>query len=190
MARQEFCPEGAVSFDLGRGRVELDAAVARVLVPVDALLELCGAAGSEALRDFGRRLGSEAGRRVAARLSDGLEDVGVETVVEHLGGDLALVGLGSMGTERWGSALVVTFSESPLGHAGRAILAAVVEGALQRAFSRDVTAIALDEEGDSVRLLIVHPKTEPMVRAWLNAGVSWGDLLARLHELAASGGVQ
>lgn len=190
MARQEFCPEGAVSFDLGRGRVELDAAVARVLVPVDALLDLCRTAGSEALKDFGRRLGSEAGRRVAARLADGLDEVAVETIVEHLGGDFALVGLGSMGTERWGSALVVTFSESPLGHAGKAILAAVVEGALQRAFSRDVTAVPLDEEGDQVRLLIVHPKTEQIVRAWLDEGVSWGDVLARLHESAASGGVQ
>ena len=133
MARQDFCPEGAVSFDLGRGRVDLDGVAPHVLVPVDALLDLCRAAGSEAPKDFGRRLGSEAGRRVAARLSDGLQDVAVETLVEHLGGDLALIGLGSMGTERWGSALVVTFSESPLGHAGEAILAAVVEGALQRA---------------------------------------------------------
>jgi hypothetical protein len=189
MPRQEFYPEGAVSFDLGRGRVELDAAAARVLVPVDALLDLCRAAGTEALKDFGRRLGSEAGRRVAARLSNGLQDVAIETVVEHLGGDLALIGLGSLGTERWGSALVVTFSESPLGPAGEAILAAVVEGALERAFSRDVTAVPLHDEGDQLRLLIVHPKAERTVRAWLGAGVSWGDVLARLHGSTASGGV-
>jgi hypothetical protein len=179
-----------VRFDLGRGRVELDGAAARVLAPTDALLDLCRAAGSEAVKDFGRRLGSEAGRRVAERLADRLEEVAVETLVEHLGGDLALVGLGCMGTERWGSALVVTFSESPLGHAGEALLAAVVEGALQRAFSRDVSAVPLDEEGDRVRLLIVHPKTERTVRAWLGEGVSWGDVLGRLHDSTASGGVQ
>jgi hypothetical protein len=188
MARQEFCPEGAVSFDLGRGHVELDGAAARVLVPVDALLDLCRAAGPEVLKDFGRRLGSEAGRRVAARLADGLKNAAIETVVEHLGGDLALIGLGSMGTERWGSALVVTFSQSPLGHAGKAILAAVVEGALQRAFSRDVTAVPLCEEGDEVRLLVVNPKAEQTVVAWLDQGVSWGDVLGRLHQSTASGG--
>jgi hypothetical protein len=190
MARQDFCPEGAVSFDLGRGRVDLDGVAPHVLVPVDALLDLCRAAGSEAPKDFGRRLGSEAGRRVAARLSDGLQDVAVETLVEHLGGDLALIGLGSMGTERWGSALVVTFSESPLGHAGEAILAAVVEGALQRAFSRDVTAVPLREEGDQVRLLILSPKAEQTVAAWLGKGVSWGEVLARLHGSTVSGGAQ
>lgn len=190
MARTEFCPEGAVRFDLARGRVELDRAVARVLVPIDALLDLCRAAGSHAMKDFGRRLGSEAGRRVAERLSDGLEDVSVETLLEHLGGDLALVGLGSLGAERWGSALVVTLSESPLGRAGEAVLAAVVEGALERAFSRDVAAVPLHGETDRLRLLIVHPTTGDTVRTWQEKGVSWGDVLARLHESETTGGLQ
>jgi hypothetical protein len=189
MARQEFCPEGAVSFDLARGHVELDSAAARVLVPADALLDLCRAAGSESLKDFGRRLGSEAGRRVAARL-ESVEQVSVETLVEQLGGDLALIGLGSMGTERWGSALVVTFNESPLGRSGAPVLAAVIEGALQRAFSRDLSAVPLVDEDDQLRLLIIHPKAEGSVRTWLSEGVSWGDVLARLHQPTVVGGVQ
>jgi hypothetical protein len=187
MAVAEFNPSGAVNFDLSAGRVQLDKASARILVPADTLLEVCQAAGDEALRAFGRRLGAEAGRRVAERLSDAVATVTADIVVDHLGGDLALVGLGSLGLERWGAALVVTLHNGPFGPAGVDLLEAVVEGALQRVFSRDVAAIALDPSGDPLRLLVASPNTGMKVRSWLNEGVSWGDALRKLQDRTVAG---
>ena len=103
-----------------------------MLVPPLALLDLCQSAGQEAIAAFGRQLGLEAGRRVAHRVGSGLESLGVASWVEHLGGDLALMGLGSLAVERWGRALILTVSDSPLGQEGDALLAAVLEGALER----------------------------------------------------------
>ena len=187
MPAEEFNPTAAVNFDLERGRVELDSAAARILVPADALLDLCREAGDDALRDFGRRLGSEAGRRVSERLSDGLSTATVESIVEHLGGDLALMGLGSLGAERWGSALVFTFADCPLGTAGHGVLGAVIEGALQRTFSRDVAAVALHQEDEQLRLIVVAPSAAQKVRDWLENGVAWGEVLTRLHATTERG---
>ena len=190
MAAIEFNPTGAVNFDLAKGRVGLDRACARILVPADTLLDVCHAAGEDALRDFGRRLGSEAGRRVAERLSDAVTTATAQTVVEHLGGDLALVGLGTLGFERWGTALVVTFHNVPFGSGGVALVAAVLEGALQRVFSRDVAAVALGADTDPVRLVVLSPAGGEKVRSWLDEGVSWGDALQRLHERSGTRGEQ
>src|SRR5689334_2855860 len=117
MAESRFDPAQAVKFDFGTGQVSLDGA-ARLLVPPDALLALCRGAGGEAARDFGRRLGTELGRRVSSRI--GIDRASVDVVIEHLGGDLALLGLGSLGAERWGRALVLTVKSSPLGSEGDA----------------------------------------------------------------------
>ncbi|HVU03107.1 MAG TPA: hypothetical protein VHE30_15205 [Polyangiaceae bacterium] len=175
---QPFNPTHAVRFDVGRGRVSVDGAEARVLVPSDALGHLCSSASPEGVKDFGRRIGTEIGRRVAARL-DGAASLG--EVVEHLGGDLALVGLGSLGVEVWGRALVFTVTDSPLGKDGDRLLAAVLEGALQRALSRDSAVLPLERTDGKVRLVVVNPKTAPRVSEWISSGVAWGEALTRLN---------
>src|SRR4051794_1922332 len=103
-------PTHAVRFEIRRGRVSVGGDAARLLIPPEALLQLFAGAGKESVRDFGRRLGTELGRRIASRL-DGSSPV--STMVEHLGGELALSGLGSLGVEIWGRALVFTVDESP-----------------------------------------------------------------------------
>ena len=60
-----FNPSGSVSFDLVRGRV--DCGGDHVLIAADALVDLCRAAGDEAVTDFGRRLGTTLGKRLADR---------------------------------------------------------------------------------------------------------------------------
>jgi hypothetical protein len=182
MAEPAFDPSHLVKFDASRGAVELNGG-ACLLVPPAALLALCQGAGDEAKRDFGRTLGTELGRQVSNRLR--ASDASVEKVVEHLGGSLALIGLGSLGVERWGRALVLTLSGSPLGREGDALVASVLEGALQRALARDTAIVPLSRENDHVRLLVASPGTAPKVRAWLSEGVKWGDVLARLHERSA-----
>ena len=151
---QPFNPTHSVRFELGRGRVSIDGTEARLLVPADALLDLCKGAGRDSAKDFGRRLGTEMGRRVAARL-DGTSSVAA--IVEHLGGELALAGLGSLGVEVWGRALVFTVNDSPLGGDGDALLSAVLEGALQRALSRDASVVPIARTDGKARLAVVSP---------------------------------
>jgi hypothetical protein len=181
MVQPRFDPSGSLKFDLGRGHVTLDGSSGRMLVPIDELLELCKTAGEDATRNFGRRLGAEAGRRAASRIG-AADKAGIEVVLDHLGGDLALMGLGSMGIERWGRALVVTFDGSPLGAAGDALLAAILEGSLQRAFGRDVAVVVLARDASRVRLFVGSAAGAEKARGWLASGSSWGDVLTRMHQ--------
>lgn len=181
---QPFNPTHAVRFEIGRGRVSLAGSEPRVLVPADALGKLCSSAGPEVARDFGRRLGTEIGRRVGERIS---ATASVPEMVEHLGGDLALTGLGSLRVEVWGRALVLKVDDSPLGTEGDSVLSAVLEGALQRALARDVEVVPLERTDGAVRLVVVSPGAAPSVRRWLADGVSWGDALARLNKTSTPG---
>ena len=187
MTQPPFDPSREVRFDLGRGQLTLGGSAPRVMVPTDALVELCRSAGADAAKNFGRRIGTEAGRRAASRLVGGPDKASLEAVLEHLGGDLALLGLGSLGIERWGRALVMTVAESPLGTEGDSLLASVVEGALQRAMSRDASVVALAREDGVLRLLVVGAATAQKVATWLSTGMKWSEALAKLN---ATGGTK
>lgn len=180
-----FDPSYALEFDFGRGQVRKANAGERVVVPSDALLALCQGASEDAVRDFGRRLGIEAGRTMNDRLGEAWQ-ASLETVVEHLGGELALMGLGSLGLERWGQALVLTLTHSPLGWAGDLLLGSVLEGAMQRSFGRDVVAIKLVRDMDQVRFLIAGHDGAHKVNHWLSQGVAWGEVLSRLTQRGVS----
>lgn len=180
-----FDPSYALEFDFARGQIRVANAAERIAVPCDALLALCQGATDDALRDFGRRLGTEAGRVMNDRLGQAWQ-ASLETVVEHLGAELALMGLGSLGLERWGHALVLTFDHSPLGAAGDRLLGAVLEGAMQRSFGRDVVAIQLSREQERVRFFIGGHDGARKASDWLAQGVAWGDVLGRLATRGAS----
>lgn len=182
MLESRFDPSHAVRFDLARGAVELQGSVPQVLVPMDALFELGRGAGAEALGNFGRRLGTEIGRRIAERLGDGLGQAGPETLVEHLGGELALVGLGSMGLERWGRAIVITFRGGPNGPDAALLLGAVVEGALQRATSRDLKLLPVPGDAEVLRLLVLHPSVADRASQWASQGAGLPEIVERLSS--------
>jgi hypothetical protein len=178
-----FNPSGSVSFDLVRGRV--DCGGEHVLVPADALVDLCRHASDDAVSDFGRRLGTAAGRRVAERLGDGAAGATLEEVLDHLGGELALLGLGSLGLERWGRALVLTVDGGPFGQQLDRLLGAVLEGALQRAFGRDCHAAKLVRDDRQVRFLIASASSAGKISEWLGSGLSYGEALTRLQAAGA-----
>lgn len=182
MDTPRFDPSHSVEFNLARGLVKLEGSSPRLLLPVDAIAALLQSVDGDARKDFAHRLGSEAGRRAAERLREGAS---LEAVVEHLGGELALMGLGCFGLERWGRALVVTFSHAPFGPDGDELLAAVVEGALQRAFGRSAAVVPIERKHPDVKLLVVSREAAERVRAWLREGASYADVLSRLH---AAGG--
>jgi hypothetical protein len=177
-----FNPSGSVSFDLVRGRV--DCGGDHVLISADALVDLCKAAGDEAVSDFGRRLGTSAGRRIADRLGDSATGATLEEVLDQLGGELAVLGLGSLGLERWGRALVLTVDGGPFGQQLDRLLAAVLEGAMQRAFGRDCHAVRLMRDDRQVRFLIANAASASKVAEWIGSGLSYGDALTRLQSKA------
>jgi hypothetical protein len=181
MATPRFDPSYSVEFDLGRGQIAVRGSSERVLIPADALAALCEGCDPEVRRDFARRVGTEAGRRAAERLGDAAR-AEIETVVEQLGGELALMGLGSLGLERWGRALVLSVSGAPFGATGDELLAGVLEGALQRAFGRDVGAVRLVREDARARFLITSRAGSDRVRDWLNSGTPWSEALTRLDR--------
>jgi hypothetical protein len=173
-----FDPTHSLEFNFDRGTVKLGGESHRVLVPADVLASLFKVADADTRKDFAYRLGTEAGRRVRERLDGG---AAIAEMVEHLGGELALMGLGSPGLERWGRALVITVVGSPLRAEGDELLAGIVEGALERAFGRSSTVVPLQRDDALVRLLVVSKNTAERVRGWLGSGVSFGDVLTRLN---------
>lgn len=185
MSLSSFDPTKAVTFDLAQGLVRLDDNSARLLVPASALLALAKAAGPDASTAFARSLGEPLGERVAQRLSgtDALRAASPDLVIDHLGGEMALVGLGSLSIERWGRALLLVVDRSPLGQDNNALLAGVLEGALHRATGRVVRCVLMSG-GVQSRFLVTGEAAAGKAREWLDGGVSWGEVLARLHAPA------
>ena len=187
MPEIRFDPSKAVTFDLPRGLVRIEDA-ARVLVPGDALAALCESAGPGATAAFGRTMGEAMGARVASRLagSAGVNEASVDAVVEHLGGELALGGLGSLGLERWGRALVIVVTDTPLGPRGDGLLEAVLAGALDAATGRSVRSLLVSREEGRARFLITGDAGMETMTSLLADGLSWGEALTRLHASGAS----
>jgi hypothetical protein len=178
-------------FDLAHGQVHLEDAPLRVLVPADALAKLCEAAGSDAISAFGQALGEPMGRRVARRLgAAGTDALGstVEAVVDHLGGEMALAGLGVLGVERWGRALVFVLDQSPLGAAGDGLVGTVLEAAVRSASGKDARCVLLGRDGARARFIVAGSEGADRVSASLKGGASWGDVLVRLHADGLRGG--
>jgi hypothetical protein len=151
-----------------------------LLVSADALISLLRSAGPAAETDFGKQLGTEIGRLVSERLGS-VDSASIEEIAEHLGGELALLGLGSLTVEQWGRALVLRFDHCPLAREGAPLLARVIEGAVQRALSRTVTAVVVDSEEDVVRVALLGGQAAERVSRWLSSGVGYAEALGRLQ---------
>lgn len=179
-----FDPTHSLKFDLGRGRVSVDNSSVRLVLPVDALIKLCASAGDDAVHDFGLSIGTEIGRRVASRLP-AIQLASIEDVVEHLGGEMALMGLGSLSVERWGRALVFVVTGDPFGTTGEVLMASLLQGAIQRALSRDVLPLLLNRDGERVRFLATNRESASKIQAWMANGAKWSEALAQLQTQAS-----
>lgn len=187
MTDLRFDPSKAVTFDLAHGLVHLEGAPSRLLVPADALAALARAAGPEATAAFGAAIGDAMGRRVAARLGEGgAGAAAIDVVVDHLGGELALAGLGSLGLERWGRALVLVIDQSPLGGAGDRLLEGALASAILAAAGKSARVLLLARDGVRARFLVAGEAAIDRARRWIEEGVAWGDVLVRLHAPASA----
>ncbi len=189
---ERFDMTGALRFDLARGRVSLGGVGARVVLPVDAISLLCRGLPESALRDFGHGLGNTVGKNVMDRLGSRLSSVETVELVDHLGGELALMGFGSLAVEYWGQALVLSMIDSPLVFGdgqrpdnGDLLLAAVLGGALLRITSRELEVVPLTRQDDTVRFVVCSLAARKHVESWLGEGCHYGEALARLNESGA-----
>ncbi|MSP25311.1 MAG: hypothetical protein EXR75_09140 [Myxococcales bacterium] len=200
-----FEPSGAVTFDLKRGRVNQGARCETLLVPAAALRELCAAVDARTRVRFVDAIGGALGRRVRERLAAAVPadseaqgtilDVPFELVVEHLAGELALIGWGVLKVERWGRALILVVKGSPLAvkHAagdarsqaknpGDGVMAALLGAALSEASGDAVALVELPREaGGATNMLAVHADAAAGIRARLDAGEPWAAMLAKLN---------
>src|SRR5690606_40271943 len=118
---------------------------------------------------------------------DWSSDVCSSDLLDQLSLEVALMGFGVLGLERWGRALVFTLEDSPFGDAGDALVAGLLEGALQRAFSREAVVVRLCREENTARFLVTGRSGADRVSEWLRSGVGWGEALARLQPRTGRG---
>jgi hypothetical protein len=184
MTDAPFDLTGAVTFDLAAGRVSVKGSHARVLVPAEQLCALCDAAGEDATRSFGLALGESMGRRALDALGGSSESASVEAFVECLAAELALMGLGALGMERWGRAMLLTVS-SNAAHDG--MLKAALEGAIATATGRTARCVRLMDADGVRRYLVANPSAAVRVEQELAAGKGWGEVLVALHGASPAG---
>jgi hypothetical protein len=156
--------------------VHLQDSLRTAIVSVEALAQLCAAAGDDAAARFGRAMGEAMGSRVAKRV--GADGATTEAFVEHLGGELAVCGLGVLAIERWGRALVFVVQG---GGVPASVTGALLEGALQKATGRAAASVRLMQEPDRERYLLTSEQAARQAVQWLAEGASWGEVLVKLH---------
>jgi hypothetical protein len=169
----------AVRFDLTSGTVRLFDDEKGVVVPASVLVALVKSAPSDARAQVARDLGAHIGRGVAKRAGgQSILEADLEQAATLLSAELAVAGLGSCNLERWGRALVVHVTESPIDDA--TFVAFLVEGALSAATARTISCTALSDAG-GVRVLVASERGVLRVRGWIEQGTSWSDALVRLQ---------
>ena len=188
MSSVQFNPREAVTFDLQYGHIHLDGAATRVMVPAEALVALCKSAGEEEAAALGHAMGEAMGRRVSVRLAggtaerhDAVRNADFETVVSQLAGELALAGTGALSAERWGKALVLVVDQSPFGEDGDALMAQILQSALNALVGRELRVLKLQRDGVRARYLAVSGAVADEIGKRLRSGDDWGTVLSALH---------
>ena len=182
MAVLSFDATSAVRFDVPRGRVAAGRDEERVLlIPATALDDIILSAAPGAVEAFGRGLGASIGRRAAARLG-GAEGASIETFLNQLAGEAAIAGVGAIGIERWGRALVMVVEGSPL--AGT-LLGPLVAAAIEAASGRRVWTALLSRDENAARLFVGSERGATRIREWVASGVPWAEAIAKLHGAEA-----
>ncbi len=185
--------DGTLSFDLAEGFVRLGGE-SRIVLPVSAVLTIVGAATIEARRAFGRAIGESIGQVAAIRMKEedfaaplALVDASPEAALSELAAAWALAGLGALGMERWGRALVMTVDNSPLGRDGDELLEVVLEAALEAASGRRMFATRMDRSRSKLRFFLGNSAAMTKVRSLVAQGTTWADALAMLHSATPRG---
>ncbi len=187
--------QAPLRFDLTRGRITNADGDGFMLIPLTVLNELCRELSQDSLTSFGYALGTEIGRRMAPAGESGGEAAvpSLHEVVAQLGSELAVAGVGSLGVELWGNALVFTLRNPGLSLGGseavdRAdpLLGALLAGILMRAFSRDANVVPLGRTNDVARFVVCNPQSSDHIETWVQSHLSPAEVLGRLNDQGAT----
>jgi hypothetical protein len=180
--------DGTLSFDLAEGLVRLGGE-ARVVLPVSVLMTIVGAATTEVQRTFARALGESIGNVATIRMKEedfaaplALVDASPEAAMSELGAAWALAGLGGLGLERWGRALVMTIDNGPLGREADTLLEEILAGAIERATGRKVHVMQLERQRNRARFFVGNARAVEKIRGFLAQNIAWADALSSLHS--------
>jgi hypothetical protein len=178
MTAPSFDPSRAVRFDLRSGTVQASVSSELLMVvPAAAMGALLRQAPPAAAEAFGRALGSAVGARAATRMG-APQSASIESFVTQLAGEAALAGLGLLGVERWGRALVVNVERSPL---DGSLLVPILAAALEAAAGRQVSCALLAHDDRVTRVFVSSEDAVERLNGWLATGLAWGDALAKLQ---------
>ena len=181
-------------FDLASGSVRLTAGEPQVLVSASIVGSLVASAPNA--REMGRLIGADlAGRaRIRRAMTGGgaseetMRSLTLGDVVDLLGGELAILGLGNLRSERWGSALLFVLDPCPLDTRADGFLAGIIESAVASAGVRDLRAAVLDHEDRTVRMLICNEVAMKRAEALRAEGLPFTSIVSRLQGLTSEGG--
>ena len=181
-------------FDLASGSVRLTAGEPQVLVSASIVGSLVASAPNA--REMGRLIGADlAGRaRIRRAMTGGgaseetMRSLTLGDVVDLLGGELAILGLGNLRSERWGAALLFVLDPCPLDTRADGFLAGIIESAVASAGGRDLRAAVLEHEGRTVRMLICNEVAMKRAEALRADGLPFTGIVSRLQGLTAEGG--
>lgn len=188
-----FDPARSVTFDLEQGHVELADGEAQLLLPADALAALL--AGESTARGLGRAVGVAAMERVGMRVAgardagtdtrlvrDRIRSASLDTIVEMLGGELAVVGIGNLRVERWGNALLFVLDPFVLDERADELLCGVFEGALAGVTDRECAALVVDRSGLQVRVLVSNEVAIARARKLRDGGAFFTAIASKLQD--------
>lgn len=180
--------DGTLAFDLAEGRVHLGGE-ARVVLPASLVLTIVGAATVEMRETMGRAFGRSIGRVATIRMKEGdfaaprtLVEADPEAALSELGAAWALAGLGGLGLERWGKALVMTVDQSPFGPEGDDFMALVLASALEEATERRVFVTPLERTRSRLRLFVGNERAVAKIRTEIARDKPWAEVLSRMQS--------
>lgn len=194
MAAIAFNPSKAVVFDLARGgvHVSVDGAARRssgeqgaahVLLPTELFATLIDHyAGARVL---GHTIGGDVVKRALARggqESGSMRSLTLAEVVDLVGGELALLGLGSLRVERWGDAMLFVLDPCALDARADAFVEGLVEGIVEVGGAREVHAVVIDRSDGTVRVLIGSATATDRAKEMAQVGTPFTEIVTELQE--------
>lgn len=105
-------------------------------------------------------------------------------MVDLIGGELALCGLGRVRMERWGKALLVVHDPCPLPGSLDHFLRGLFQRIVEVAAEREVGCTIVQRHENIARLLIANSSAIRRAQVMLADGMGFVDVVARLQEMS------
>ncbi len=103
------------------------------------------------------------------------------SLVDQLGGELAVLGLGNLRAECWGDVLLFVFDPCSLPQRGDELLVGVVEGAMSLATDERLKALVVDRSAELARIAVGNFSAISAVESLAKSGELFTEVVRALH---------